>query len=846
MPKKQEKTTVLLPISNFQGLNIERGILSRPINSFSRLENFDLVVPGVIRKVRGTKVLTTTPAAAAVVAFRDYQKTPLGAELLVVVDAKGALYKSGSVADPINLINVNNLYETGETLEEAPFIVALPFKEDADGDGQFDKVQYIVVTVGRWDYPKYWDGLNDDIWQLGIPNPGDSYTVPYQHSVVTPQILYTHASLGQIFRRSSPNSEDGIQVVNGRQYRASWYNPVTGHDSSLFPLSLAPIIIEGNPPNPPPNKSATKPGGTVYGTQQAPYLMSQPLFFDDLPDRTGSSYIIAPQPGYTRIRIWRTADGGQDFYLLPVVYNKDGQVVTDSNGAIDFDAEGLIYGFSTGNKVGPDETPLYDGFSPATSGIDGVDYPIWYNALGYDDTQNYTINGANFAGATSIAITLATLPCILKGQFTLPGNNTIYTIISISGSGLSRSFGITPILQETQSGGEVLNILFTRPVADQAMVIPYAETPGPNSDRQNDGPPKASWGAVYQNRLFLLNALDKTQLVYSRIGHYEDFPPDNVFRFVQSDYDPLTAILAGRQVGLVSEGADQRLVIGKTRSTAQVTGTDISNFAISSLFSETGIVHKRAAVVVEGFFVGLSRRGLMLLEDQRSMFIGSVIKDITDLIKLDEFGPCFAADRREGQLLLGIETTDTVTPPEDQINSVILMREPRYNPDGSLASPYSTITLPERLGVLQESGFGDVVRILLGAADGNIYQLFTGGLDASTGQGVVAYAETQLLPQDDKDSNKLFRRITLEGNPLNDDLTTDYNIYEGWFVQFSPDEGGIGAYWTALRPLWKETLIGLRCKSLKIRFIHNTEVTSSTQPELSNFLLEYEIVGEAR
>lgn len=815
-----------LPVPSVQGINVERGVLARPFSSFVILENFDLVKPGTIRKCRGNKLLTTDPAAAAIVAFRDFQTTANGAEITVYVAANGFLYISGMTADPITL-NFKASLTAGVQLEEAPFLVSLPFPNESFTDF----VQYCIITLGSLAEIQKFDGV--DVTRLGIENPTDTWDVLYKHSAAIPQNLYTNVEAGVIFQYTTPNPAQGVPVTIGRRYRWSWFNPTTKHDSSLAALHQEQFVVDTLlSPSAVAIPIKNKAAGTVITAQNAPFVMAVPIFLDNKPNSYTFEDIPPPDAGYTKIRFWATRDGQVEYFLVPRLYDYDGVVITDEDSAVNL--TDLKYGIEnfTGN-VGVHKC-VFDGFIPRYS--ESLSAPVEYNVV-----QKYNVIGGA-VGTPTLAVTHDTgvnpTP-FRRAQFMLPGDPTVYAITAQSGGGPNYAWTISPVLAKAAVGGDDVLFLFTQPTADSSLVDPFAESTGLNSDRENDPPPKASWGVVYNNRLYVLPAEDKTQLRYSRIGRYESFPPDNVFRFIQADYDPITALLAGRQVGLVSEGADQRLVVGKPRSTAAITGTDISNFTLGPLFPETGIVHKRAAIVLSGSVVALTRRGIELLEEQRPAFIGTSIKDITDRIHyMDPFGPCFAIDRRDNVLLLGVD----LNPPDDlltvQINNIIMMREPRFGQDGVLESPYSILTaIPGgALGCLFESGFGPDIRILAGADDGNVYQLFTGGLNGAT--PVIARAQTQPLPQDDIDQRKVFHTLRLDGNNINDD--------DGWFVRFSTDDGAAGT-WTELRRLYRETLIGLVGKQLTIEISHQHEVEVGVDaPQISNFKLIYTNVGEGR
>src|SRR6185369_11160459 len=235
--------------------------------------------------------------------------------------------------------------------------------------------------------------------------------------------------------------------------------------------------------------------------------------------------------------------------------------------------------------------------------------------------------------------------------------------------------------------------------------------------------------------------------------------------------------------------------------------------AIQSMFAETGIVHKRAAVVVGGYFVGLSRQGIELFEGQQPIFVGTKIRDLIDQVNLlDNFGPCFITHRQDDLLLLGVNLTTPEDVTQPQIDTIFLMRRP-ITGDGNFASPFSEmVQLPTRLGVMLETGFGGDVSVVAAGVDGFLYKLFTSGLNGA-GEIIIGTAETQLLPHDDKESRKMFRRLRFDGNSV--------FLGSGWAVQFSVD----GSAFTPIRPMLAETLIGLVGRQIVVRMIHNEVVT---------------------
>lgn len=820
-----------LIINDWQGIDIERNVQARPENSFKDLVNFDLVKPGVIRKIRGTKRLTVEALTSPIVGFRDFQAVPGAPEFLVVVSASGKLYLSNMNADPIVLTLIGNLYSPVSLMDEAPFIVSLPMFFEGENR------QAVVITLGTKNDVQKWNGagvLQSDITRLGIDNPGDLFTVDFQHSLALPQFIYHDGTLGaDIYLNTAPTDDLGVPIVTGRQYRASWYNPDTKHDSSLFPLHFGDCLTDFNIPQ---DTSKTKPFGILQTKDPARFVMAAPMFFDNLPQRTPAEPFPAPQVGYNNFRIWATQDGGTEFFLVPILYDQYGRIITDEDSSIRIQETNWGFFEVTSGVTSPDK-PIYDGFVPL--GVPLFAGTFWTAPFLYTDTADYVANGAAAIGSDNINVTKTGGRIVTRSRFVLPGDSTIYSILNTTGVGPNYNWEIDPPLQKALAGAAQITLLFTKPTPDVALITPWRNSTESPFDRINDPPPKASWGVVYQNRLMLLDANDKTRLVYSRIGDYESFPPNNEFKFTQADFDPITALLAGRQVGLVSEGADQRLIVAKQQATYQITGTSILDFALTGLFPETGIVNKRAAIVIGGYTVAISKEGIQIIEMQRPVFVGSRIKDLIDRAHYEEYGPCFALDRRDNQVLMGMDFFAVPAPPAAQITKIITMRPPRAGGNDFL-SPFSTINaLPDTMAIIQESGFGVDVRMLMAGQDGHIYQLFTGGdvvdSDGNTSP-LVATAITQELPQKDRDKRKVFHLCRFDGEGINED--------NGWQISFSAD-GGIT--YTPEVQMYNENLIGIASKTLVIKIRHNRSVGElESLPQISNMSLYYTTIGDAR
>jgi hypothetical protein len=367
-------------------------------------------------------------------------------------------------------------------------------------------------------------------------------------------------------------------------------------------------------------------------------------------------------------------------------------------------------------------------------------------------------------------------------------------------------------------------------------------------------------------------------LVFSEPGRYEDFPPRNKFVFASDNYAPITTLHTGIQVGEITEGAAQRLVVGKDRSCSQVrgTGTVISregepfeDFAITPLHPATGILAKRSVSTVNGVMVAMTQQGLEILDNPRPVFIGRRVRlllkdfyesqdparlEVTQLIK----------DSLNGFIILAYKDTE-----EGGLfnNKLLLVNSlPRLLEQG--VSVFSTIGnmvgvngLPLSVVAMHETLLYGKPTILLSTTDQRVYKLFTGQeADGAMQLPVIATAETQELPQDDKASRKLFRHLRLEKMQVrledqygssSENLTEEQlegpvvkGIDTGWKIAYSVDSG---RSWTPDRQLYTENLIGLVGKTLMIRFTHNGTVPDEdVWITLSGYQLFYNVIGDAR
>src|SRR5258708_38604044 len=75
----------------FKGLNIQPDVLSRPFDTWRRLENVDMFVPGSMRKIVGP-VLQSGPYPNRIVEMITYRVAPSLPQGVIVIDSEGNIY----------------------------------------------------------------------------------------------------------------------------------------------------------------------------------------------------------------------------------------------------------------------------------------------------------------------------------------------------------------------------------------------------------------------------------------------------------------------------------------------------------------------------------------------------------------------------------------------------------------------------------------------------------------------------------------------------------------------------------------------------------------------------------
>src|SRR5208282_3295965 len=275
----------------FKGLNIQPDVLMRPFDSMAVLQNMDMFVPGSLRKIIGPLKLAG-PFPAPIVEMIAWRQQSSTPFYDIGIGSDGGIY---------DLIAGAKLASIGANPGQ-PFVCVFP----GTGLPTNEAINYLLSTVPNAPPVKY-DGVT--VTQIGCSPPLTALTLAFQ--------------------QSNSNVNTYLMQV-GIQYSWTYFNPQTLHESSPSPVENSSIIT------------------TTVNTPAlaTPYITQVQLTIPTIPPPIGS--------GYTRIRVYRTRDGGATFFLPPVLYDAGGNNLSDSNDSI------LIQG---------NQTVVYDGYAAGGIGL---------------------------------------------------------------------------------------------------------------------------------------------------------------------------------------------------------------------------------------------------------------------------------------------------------------------------------------------------------------------------------------------------------------------------------------------------------------------------------------------
>lgn len=355
---------------------------------------------------------------------------------------------------------------------------------------------------------------------------------------------------------------------------------------------------------------------------------------------------------------------------------------------------------------------------------------------------------------------------------------------------------IAPAIEPDTAPAPIGNIRL--PARDQMLV-----ELGPDLG-ENDPPPLADWGSVYQGRVWLVNKEIPSRLVFSKILDFQSYPADNFINISADDYDPIIAL----------NSQYQQLIIGKQNSSHRLIGSSFEDFVLTPLDKRTGVVGRRALESIEGMLVFLSKQGIMKWQTDIPEFYGRRIKPLTDAIRdVDKLNDVLVTQNSRNGILLMSHLV-----PGAELSSIIMM-------DVSRESPF-TVYGPflDRVTMLNEVELEDGNRaVLMGTSNGGVYQLFKGGEPE-------AVLETQLLPPEPM-RKRVFRRLVVEG------------ILDNFVYSLSVD----GRPFTSERPLRNYNFLGVVGTYLVIRISHTNYVDpDDPRPQIAYMRIDLADIGETR
>lgn len=361
----QKKELEPIVVQGFSGLNLKVDLVNRPPNSWRRLENCDLYVPGSIRKVFGP--LKYGPLQPSLILnFAEYKPTGKAPVQLIGIGEDGNLYD----------LTTGTMYPTGiGPISDPPWMgmlpgTLIPFEfiawqktfavtaNEAVAKYSVDGNLYIFVAQNGG-----FTGAQEPTWPLpggtvldgGVTwsNIGLRDSVDFKHNylVILPPtgqpvkfdgtttteigVSAPGVQLGILNYKQTTSGARGITINAGRLYAWTWFNPTTLHESSPSPLL----------------------GSVTFFATDVSALVTK--LGDFLPALVGNAFYsqvtlgipaIAITPpigsGYDHIRIYATKDGGAELFLIQTIYDDQGDVITDANGAISISLLGSTQDYS--------------------------------------------------------------------------------------------------------------------------------------------------------------------------------------------------------------------------------------------------------------------------------------------------------------------------------------------------------------------------------------------------------------------------------------------------------------------------------------------------------------------
>jgi hypothetical protein len=804
-----------LQVDSLAGIDVSKGELSRPLGTFKTLENFDLVEENTIRKMYGATQIFGTTSNRAILGLIDYKRNAIGTSKVIAVN------EDGNLLDITNNTILGNIFTAlGDTV---PTNLKPPYMVVVSGYDKDELVNYLIITRGPNHRPvKYLEAPSEGnvITSIGAGNPLDEWLA--NGLAKDEHIIFACAEYVD-------RLDYGVQLRSGRMYVYTYYNPITKKDSSPTPICEVPKNIVYNPPG---NNSVLT---TSVSSPSGAFEEIALFFYTNTPAETGEPLpTLHYGSGYTHIRIWASLDGSADFHLLPVIYNGSANDVCDpdypNEGAIKISDTQMVQHVIAAVESGI----LLDGFSAQPS-------PGWvlYQIAHVDDNAIYVTRAkpitGNEAPWTTANVNMGPFHADLVFVGTDTNDDKGFRISSVEliadePTYVQYKWNLdTDTIAIEQALGTIISYKRISPLTDTVL----STYPQLNVARDNDPPPKSEWGCMYQNILWLIDAENKTRLRYSRAGDFEYFPWGNYIDFTSDATAGITALVSGKQIGLVTEGRDQRLFVGQQRAVYQILGTDPATFEKQLVYATTGIRGCRVATVVGGTLIALTMQGLEIIDQQRPQIISKPVKTLLDTIN--------NSDNLIDQQLIALSDANTLllmygSSGGSACDTIMLLDLYRLLKGEAAYSTY--VNCVSGIRCLFESMVDGIPIVLAGCGNGNVYQLFTP--ISNLGISIISLAETNAIPSDDRPYRKVFKRLRLDGNSS---IRTLQGVPDSrWTVAFAVDGGS----YTPYRQLREETFIGLvgRVLTIKFRHLYGIELINSPMPKLSGYQVEYTVIGE--
>lgn len=440
-PSRPNLEVPAIELRDFKGLCIKPDIVNRPPNSWRRLDNFDLYIPGSIRKVAAPAVVNSSAFPVVILATAEFKANDQSAEKSYGVGTDGKIYDLsapltagislgvGSISQPMwmgllpgteipyefiqwqkslavtageavtawALDGNKYIFECttlGNTSATAP--PAWPTSGTiSDGTvtwtnrGLQDQATYqqnYLVIIIQGQQPLKFDGTN--VTPVGVSAP----TVPI--------------NIDQVVQTSVATS--GFNFVTGRYYSYTWFNPATLHESAPAPIvgtfqaTVASPSYRGTPTPGITNIPfvAADDGDTTFkarGSFIGPTLDG--TFYLSIGLTIPQAALTPPiGSGYTHLRFYATQDGGSQLFLLQTLYDVSGDQLCDANGAVAI--------AQLGTEQGYEAVPITQSLATQVIVYDGIDTG---NSQVSQDSQPANNDLFTEGNVTYIATTTGTL-----------------------------------------------------------------------------------------------------------------------------------------------------------------------------------------------------------------------------------------------------------------------------------------------------------------------------------------------------------------------------------------------------------------------------------------------------